>query len=253
MGGPLPTWVPPPITKQSSWEMYLFQELKKLQGEVTNIKQELNNKDAQIADLQAQVKEMKTMQHTRETPPNQVNEAAEHTHTEVNSLKSAHFTKEVISVIKEKEKVESIKSYIRVGGLPLGWDREDLDAEKQEDYILETDILKEQLTKVVPFVDIGEPTLIEVKGKQAILHYFDMREKINVMKQARSLQGTKVWIADELTLLQLKNRPTELRKVKEAREAGKWAVYRGGEAIIRDFYNKSPPPKEHKKPNHVIT
>ena len=68
-------------------------------------------------------------------------------------------------------------------------------------------------------------------------------DKIKVMKQTKSLQGTSVWISDELTLIQLKNRAKELAKVREARKEGKWAVYRGGKAIIRDFKNPPPPSK----------
>ncbi|KAH7444147.1 hypothetical protein KP509_02G066800 [Ceratopteris richardii] len=96
--------------------------------------------------------------------------------------------------------------------------------------------LATQLSEVVPFINLGSPVFITPKGTQARVSYFDMSDKIAVMKQAKSLQGTKVWIADELTPLQLKNRQAELTKVREARKNGKWAVYRGGQAIIRDFH-----------------
>ena len=52
-----------------------------------------------------------------------------------------------------------------------------------------------------------------------------------------------MWISNELTPIQLKNRAKELAKVKEARKEGKWAVYRGGKAIIGDFKNPPPPSK----------
>ncbi|KAI5059163.1 hypothetical protein GOP47_0025482, partial [Adiantum capillus-veneris] len=41
----------------------------------------------------------------------------------------------------------------------------------------------------------------------------------------------------ELTLLQLKHKSEELKKVHEARKQGKWAIYRGGKAIIQEFRN----------------
>ena len=71
-----------------------------------------------------------------------------------------------------------------------------------------------------------------------------MKEKIAVMKQARALKGTKIWIADELTPLQLKSKKEELAKVHEARRQGKWAVYRFGKALIEAF--KTPKAQEEK-------
>ena len=129
---------------------------------------------------------------------------------------------------------------IRICGLPSGWDRENIALEMEEDYILETDVLKAQLSKVVPFVNLGDPSLIIVKGTQARVSYSYKAEKIAVMQQTRSLKGTKVWIADELTPLQLKNRPEELAKVGEERKNGKWSVYRGGKAVINEFRTPQP-------------
>ena len=124
--------------------------------------------------------------------------------------------------------------------MPEGWSVGTSTDEQLEGYILDVDIIKERLGKVVPFINLGDPTDIQIKGKQARVCYCDIDDKIKVMKQTRSLQCTSVWISDELTPLQLKNRAKELVKVREAREQGKWAVYRGGKAIIRDF--KNPPP-----------
>lgn len=232
-----------PSAKPSAWESYLLQELKKLQGAMADMKKEIIKKDEQISELQTQMQAMKTQQQEAgEGPMTETLQTEMTNHVlKVNSSNSAHFVKEVISVIKEKERVEGIQNQVRIGGLPLGWDRENIALELEDDYVLETDVLKAQLSKVVPFVDLGEPTFIIVKGTQAKVSYWDKSEKIAVMKQTRSLQGTKVWIADELTPLQLKNRPAELAKVKEARKNGKWAVYRGGKAIIGEFH--TPPPK----------
>ena len=44
----------------------------------------------------------------------------------------------------------------------------------------------------------------------------------------------------ELTMEQLKSKGEELKKVREARASGKWAVYRGGKAIIQDFRTPKP-------------
>lgn len=234
--------IPPPVNKPTPWEAYLMQELKKLQGELAALKQETIKKDEQINELKVQVQAMKTKQgEAREGPiPTTLQTETTNHVSKVNSINSQHFVKEVISAVKEKERMESNKKVIRVGGLPQGWDRADIAPELREDYILDTDVLTAQLSKVVPFVDLGDPISIIVKGTQAKVSYMDNNEKIAVMKQTRSLQGTNVWIADELTPLQLKNKSTELNKVKEARKNGKWAVYRGGQAIIKEF--RTPPP-----------
>ncbi|KAH7298937.1 hypothetical protein KP509_25G065400 [Ceratopteris richardii] len=230
-----PLSIPTPVNKPTAWESYLLQELKKLQGEMAAMKQEISKKDEQIARLQQKLDE--TQGNSQQTGAESTNKVDLTTQlSEVKLSSSTHFSKEVMAVVKEQELVDGNKKVIRIGGLPLGWDREDIAPELKDDCILETEVLKAQLTKVVPFINLGSPVFITPKGTQARVSYFDMSDKIAVMKQAKSLQGTKVWIADELTPLQLKNRPTELTKVREARKNGKWAVYRGGQAIIRDFH-----------------
>ena len=71
--------------------------------------------------------------------------------------------------------------------------------EQIEGWVIDVDILKKRLTKVVPFVDLGEPTDIIVKGTQAKVRYYYKDDKIKVMKQTKSLQGTSLWISNELT------------------------------------------------------
>lgn len=117
----------------------------------------------------------------------------------LHSPNSAHFVKEVISVIKKKERVENILNKVIIGGLPLGWDRENIASELDDNYVLEIDVLKAQLSKVVPSVDLGDPIFIVVKGTQAHVTYMDKSKKIAVMKHTRSLQGTIVWVSDELS------------------------------------------------------
>ena len=108
------------------------------------------------------------------------------------------------------------------------------DEEIEKDiYVPEHEILERKVKQAIPFVDIGEPT-ITIKGKHVVFRYSDLQEKIKVMKQTRSLQGTKVWMADELTPLQLKSKKQELAKVQEARKQGKWVVYRYGNRGVSD-------------------
>ena len=109
------------------------------------------------------------------------------------------------------------------------------DKEIEDDtYVPECEILERKVKCAIPFIDIGEPS-ITIHGKHVALRYLSLQDKIKVMKQARSLKGTKVWMADELTPLQLKSKKAELAKVHEVRKQGKWAVYRFGKALIEDF------------------
>lgn len=136
---------------------------------MADMKKEIIKKDEQISELQTQMLAMKTQQQEAgEGPMTETLQTEMTNHVlKVNSSNSAHFVKEVISVIKEKERVEGIQNQVRIGGLPLGWDRKNIALELEDDYVLETDVLKAQLSKVVPFVDLGEPTCIIVKGTQA--------------------------------------------------------------------------------------
>lgn len=225
-GGPP---VPPPLSTPSTWENYLLQELRKIQHELTLIKADMATKDEKIMQLEAQlqIKEQQDQTNKEETSEAGFNSSP--------AQVTDQLVTRVISEMKEKEQVQENKKTIRVGGMPDDWDKA---AIEEEEYMTTTTIWKLKLGKAVPFVDLGDPVYISIKGKQAALHYDTMEEKIAVMKQTKSLQGTKVWISDELTPLQLKNRPSELAKVREARKEGKWAVYRGGKALIREF--KSP-------------
>ncbi|MCO5562657.1 hypothetical protein L7F22_016285, partial [Adiantum nelumboides] len=49
-----------PSAKPSAWESYLLQEMKKLQGDMADMRKEIVKKDEQITELQTQVLAMKT-------------------------------------------------------------------------------------------------------------------------------------------------------------------------------------------------
>ena len=224
MGGPL---VPQPLSKPTQWESYLLQELKKVQTELTLMKSAMAEKDEQIKQLETQLQVRAQQDEISKQESNETGFTP--TSTQVTQL-----VKKVMSEMQEKEDIESNKKVIRIGGMQDDWTKAEVE---EDEYMTETDIWKLKLAKAVPFVDLGDPCYISIKGKQAAVHYENMAEKIAVMRQTKSLQGTKVWISDELTPLQLKNQATELVKVREARKEGKWAVYRGGKAIIREFKN----------------
>ena len=58
---------------------------------------------------------------------------------------------------------------------------------------------------------------------------------MELFRQSRFLKGKQVWISEELTTNQLKNKSSKLKKMHKARKQGKWAVYRGGRAIVQEF------------------
>lgn len=73
-------------------------------------------------------------------------------------------------------------------------------------------------------------------------YFQDQRRPNEAIASVTPTQGEKLWIAEELTSNQLKNKSQELKKMREAREQGKWAVFRGGNAIIQEFRTPKPAP-----------
>lgn len=205
--------------------------ITQLQHSNQTLRKELQLTKKQVAELEQQVK------HNTDTQAKQI-EAATHEITSKVTAPPENVVQEVLAQLKEKDEQEAIETYIRVGGIAEDWQEvEVLEAEEieQDTYVPEYEILARKICRAIPFVDIGDPFAVLPKGKHVILKYSKLHEKIKVMKQARSLQGTKVWMADELTPAQIKNRKEELAKVYEARKQGKWAVYRRGIAVIEEF------------------
>lgn len=209
---------PQPSMKPTPWEAHLLGLVKILQQENQEMK-------TLIKHLQQKVEEKPTSSAHQEAP---ILLAQEET------IK-IQFKQEILTELKENEKRACNECKVRVGGLKDGWENtEYLEPEETDEYLTTQAIWRRKLTKAIPFVDIGEP-YIELKGKHAIMLYDSKEDKIKLMKQTKSLAGTSVWIADELTPLQLKNRKKELARVKDARNQGKWAVYRNGAAVIGEF------------------
>lgn len=128
-------------------------------------------------------------------------------------------------------------------GLPQAWDT---NTEPFEDAIA-------FLNNTIKLVHIN-PNLIEnvsnkidppipgqrIPSGHAVLCLKDKESRVRLLQQSRLLKDTKFWIAEELTLLQLKHKEEELKKVRAARAKGKWAVYRGGKAFIQEFRTPKP-------------
>ncbi|MCO5603462.1 hypothetical protein L7F22_057612 [Adiantum nelumboides] len=107
-----------PSAKPSASESYLLQEMKKLQGDMGDMRKEMVKKDEQITELQTQVLAMKTQAAEAGEGPMTETSRVEVTNQvlKLNSIDSPHFVKEVISVIKEKEMIEDKLNQIRIGG-----------------------------------------------------------------------------------------------------------------------------------------
>lgn len=222
---------PKPVEKPSPWEKYLHDLISELQQSNEELRDELKQAKQQIKQLEQQI--IIEEKQTAEIITKQVNQVS-------TSIQQENLVETVISEINERNDQDWIKKEIRVGGLREGWQEVEVleDEEIEKDiFVPEHEILERKVSRAIPFIDIGEPS-VSIKGKHVILRYTDLQDKIKVMKQTHSLCGTKVWMADELTPLQLKSKKKELAKVYEARKQGKWAVYRYGKAIIEEFRNK---------------
>ena len=224
---------PKPVEKPSPWEKYLHDLINQLQQSNEELRDELKQAKQQIKQLEQQITHQEKQ--TVDIITKQINQVSPPTP----SIQQESLVEVVISEIKERNDQDWIKKEIRVGGLREGWQEvevlEDEEIEK-DTYVPEHEILERKLSRAIPFIDIGEPS-VSIKGKHVVLRYTDLQDKIKVMKQTHSLRGTKVWMADELTPLQLKSKKEELAKVYEARKQGKWAVYRYGKAVIEEFRN----------------
>ena len=150
---------------------------------------------------------------------------------------NAKIDKKVDAAMQEKKLQDALSLKVRIGGLPSLW---------PEDASLEDAITK--LNTFLEPIKIKPETLswLADRGKlpegQCILTFIDREDRVRLLQQSHLLKGKKVWIAEELTTNQLKAKASELKKVHEARKQGKWAVYRGGRAIIQEFRTPRPIP-----------
>ena len=149
----------------------------------------------------------------------------------------AKIDKKVEEAMQEKKLQDSLSLKIRIGGLPSSpWS--------------EDSSLEEALNKLNTFlepINIEPETLSSLDDRrvpegQCILTFIEKEDRVRLLQQSHLLKGKKVWIAEELTTNQLKAKASELKKVYEARKQGKWAVYRGGRAIIQEFRTPKPIP-----------
>ena len=219
-----------PSTRPSQWEQYLLSMIQELQSQNQHLQETLIQTQQEVRTLRADLLSSNTI----------VQDAMSKTG---GSVPEPHpqMVETIIAEIKERDEQDYVKKEIRVGGLPDDWQTQEIINEGFCE-MSESEILEKRVKKAIPLVDIGEPSMVEIRGQHVVLRYLYLKEKIAVMKQTRALKGTKVWMADELTPLQLKSKKEELAKVHEARRQGKWAVYRFGKARIEDF--KTPKAQE---------
>ena len=71
--------------------------------------------------------------------------------------------------------------------------------------------------------DESSPVNLSPRNGHVVITFNSKTLKKRILQQSYKLKGTKIWIAEELTRTQLKNKATKLAKVRAAREARKWA------------------------------
>ena len=155
-------------------------------------------------------------------------EEQEPTHEKINT--------KIHAAMQQQKMQESISLKVRIGGLPPSpWSEE----AKLEEAI-------DKLKKFLEPINIESDTIssLDDTGRvpvgQCILTFMDKEDRVKLLRQSHLLKGKTIWIAEELTTNQLKAKASELKKVHEARKQGKWAVYRGGRAIIQEFRTPEP-------------
>ncbi|MCO5603041.1 hypothetical protein L7F22_057184 [Adiantum nelumboides] len=140
--------------------------------------------------------------------------------------------------LREQHLQEENTIKVRIGGLPQAWD-EYKDFSKGITF----------LNKTFKPVNVNYDKIASLTNKSnnkhtpsghAILE-LENKGRLRLLQQLRLLKGTRFWIAEELTSMQLKHKGDELKKVHMARAQGKWAVYRAGKAIILEFQSPKPP------------
>ena len=63
-------------------------------------------------------------------------------------------------------------------------------------------------------------------------------DRATLLSMRAVLKGTKIYLDDDLTLLQQEHKQEEMKKVMAAREAGKWAIYHDRRVTIRERIDK---------------
>ena len=163
--------------------------------------------------------------------------------TQVHSATIAKVQTCVTTELCEHKSQEENALKIRIGGLPSPWctPEDTLVVEA----IIKLNVILQPINLKPETVSWINDTHRHVPPEQGVLTFKDKEERAKLLHQSHLLKGTKIWITEELTINQLKNKRTELLKMHEARKQGKWAVYRGGKAIIQEFQNPKqlPPPR----------
>lgn len=126
---------------------------------------------------------------------------------------------------QQERQVNSVK--IRMGGMPENFYNTDKSFEE---------VFKD-VEKYTPGIEWNIYTWQAYgwRGNHIQITFREKEDRLEILRQANKLKGTKIWISEELTRNQLKERTRELVKVRVARKEGKWAVYRDGRALVRDF------------------
>lgn len=134
-------------------------------------------------------------------------------------------TPNIINDTLEEEKRRKIRAlHVRV----VGWKEE---RSPQED-------AKALCTKMgindTPFVSTWRVGKNTTRDRALILNFEHMEKRKAFLANRRALKGEKVYLEDDLTPAQVAHRRECMPRIMEARQAGKWAVYRDGRVIITE-------------------
>lgn len=131
--------------------------------------------------------------------------------------------------LKEQKRRSALALNILIGGLPADWYR------VEDSY----STLIAKLKSHTPMIEWNDDVIQEIgrvgRVTYAYVVFKTKKDRINILQQSKKLKGTSLWISEELTRKQLKERSAKLVQVNAARQAGKWAVYRDGRAVIKEF------------------
>lgn len=137
---------------------------------------------------------------------------------------------------KQQEK-NVLKVHIR--GLSQAWDKSTTPFEELIASLNET--LSLDIINLATMSWVSNKTQLfignQILNGQAILRFLDKEHHQHPLQQSCLLKDTNFWIAEELSPTQLKRKGEQLKKILPAQEAGKWAIYRGGKAMIQEFHN----------------
>lgn len=217
-------------------------KILRLQYSLNQVQEENQDLKARLGALESRLAELETKALLKVIKVNDafVTMAKEAQVQEVLSSISSKVQSWVTAEFQEQQLQQKNALKVCIGGLSAKWDVQGAKSDYESDLTilnealhpihLEQGIIESINSKFQR--DLGE----RHSSGQAILLFFKHEDHVRLLQQSRLLKGKKIWIAEELTFNQLKNKSMELKKMHIARREGKWALFKNGKAIIQEFW-----------------